>query len=408
MPIILKKYYPVRKIIFFLGEGSLILSILLIIDLFFSGWKIFLLEFPIDLVKAGSVTFIFQLCLYFFDLYDLRKPESTSDTAIRMIQSFGVGCIVLGLLYYLAPFLIISTKIFWCSYIVICICLVAWRTLYYYVLEKKLFAKKIVIIGTGDTAEKICNELFSNKDSGFNVAAFIGSHKPKFDSHHIPLLPAIDSLFYTTAFPEIERIIIALDNRRGTMPVEELLKAKSLGVFIEDGMSFYETLTGKILVEKVNPAWLIFSEGFDYGRLTYLIKRLTDIFFSSLGLIISFPISLITAVLIKIESPGSVFYMQERVCEKGHTFKIIKFRSMRNDAEKDGAVWAQQNDTRVTRVGNFIRKVRIDEIPQMWNVFIGEMSFVGPRPERPIFVDKLTKNIPYYSLRHSIKPGITG
>jgi sugar transferase (PEP-CTERM system associated) len=192
------------------------------------------------------------------------------------------------------------------------------------------------------------------------------------------------------------------------MPIADLLTSKLRGRIIEDGISFYEAITGKILVEKVNPAWLIFSEGFDCGRMTYLVKRILDLALAFIGLSLSLPVTLITGLLIKLESPGPVFYRQERVGERGDVFSIIKFRSMRQDAEKDGAVWACQNDNRVTRIGGFIRKVRIDEIPQIWNVIRGQMSFVGPRPERPIFVDQLVQKLPYYSLRHSAKPGITG
>ena len=207
---------------------------------------------------------------------------------------------------------------------------------------------------------------------------------------------------------QVKPPLSALDDRRGTMPIAELLHSKLRGRIIEDGVSFYEAITGKILVEKVNPAWLIFSEGFDYGRLTYLIKRVLDLTLAVVGLCLSLPISLLTALLIKLESPGPVFYLQERVGERGKVFPIIKFRSMRQDAEKNGAVWASKDDCRVTRVGGFIRKVRIDEIPQMWNVIRGQMSFVGPRPERPVFVEQLVEKLPYYSLRHAAKPGITG
>ncbi|WP_338033272.1 exopolysaccharide biosynthesis polyprenyl glycosylphosphotransferase [Desulfobulbus alkaliphilus] len=173
-------------------------------------------------------------------------------------------------------------------------------------------------------------------------------------------------------------------------------------------MSFHEGISGKILVEKMNPAWLIFSDGFNYSKISSLLKRILDFFLALFGLVVSLPITVITAILIKLESPGPIFYRQERVGAKGRVFSIIKFRSMRQDAEKNGAVWACSNDARVTRVGGFIRKVRIDEIPQMWNVIKGEMSFVGPRPERPVFVEQLVDTLPYYALRHFAKPGITG
>ena len=206
----------------------------------------------------------------------------------------------------------------------------------------------------------------------------------------------------------IEKIVLALDDRRKKTPTQELLQCKLNGITINQGVTFYEGITGKLLVERVDPSGIFFSDGFTISRWTYVMKRILDICLSVLGLIISLPVTLLSAIIIKFESPGPVFYLQERVGEKGAVFKVIKFRSMRQDAEKNGAVWAMKNDPRVTRFGGFIRKVRIDEIPQMINVLKGEMSFVGPRPERPVFVEKLTEDIPYYSIRHYIKPGITG
>jgi sugar transferase (PEP-CTERM system associated) len=407
MPTLFNKYYPVRKIFFFLGEGVLIFASVLGILIFFSSWKIFLIVPSEYTIRSLAVTVVFQLSLYFFDLYDLRKPGTTTDTFIRMMQAFGVGCIILALLYTLFPSIIISTSIFWSSYFIICISLLSWRSLYYLVLEKKLFAREIVLVGTGEMAERIVSEIVNNRESGFAISALVGP-LPAFDHADIPVVNSLAELGGDLRLSRVERIVVALDDRRGTMPIADLLKIKLQGRIIEDGISFYEAISGKILVEKVNPAWLIFSEGFDYGRMTYLIKRLLDLALSLLGLCCSLPVTVLTAILIKIESPGPVFYRQERVGERGEVFSIIKFRSMRQDAEKNGAVWARQNDARVTKVGAFIRKVRIDEIPQMWNVIRGQMSFVGPRPERPVFVEQLVQKLPYYSLRHSAKPGITG
>jgi len=408
MPTLFNKYYPVRKILFFIGEGFLISSSILGILVVFSGWKFFLIN-PLEFVlQASSVTLVFQLSLYFFDLYDQRKPGTTADTFIRMMQAFGVGCIILSFLYWLFPFIIISTSIFWGCYLIICVSLLAWRSLYYLVLEKKWFANEIVLVGTGETASRIVAEIDHNPESGFVIRAVIGTTPAVFEYNGIPLVQSLADLGEEPRLAHIERIVVALDDRRGTMPIADLLRFKIQGKIIEDSITFYEAITGKILVEKVNPAWLIFSEGFDCSRMTYLIKRLLDLVLAASGLVVSLPVSLATALLIKLESPGPVFYRQERVGERGEVFSIIKFRSMRQDAEKDGAVWASQNDSRVTRVGGFIRRVRIDELPQMWNVIRGQMSFVGPRPERPVFVEQLVQKLPYYSLRHSVKPGITG
>ena len=408
MPTLFNKYYPVRKILFFIGEGALIFASVLGILVYFSSWRIFLIAPSEYTLRAMAVTLIFQLSLYFFDLYDLRKPGTTTDTFIRMMQAFGVGCIFLALLYTVCPSMIIATTIFWWSYLIICASLFAWRSLYYLVLEKKLFARQVILIGTGETAERIVAEIRGNHEAGFVIAALVGTTTPAFDHESIPVVASLTEVDRAPRSAGIDRIVVALDDRRGTMPIAELLHSKLRGRIIEDGVTFYEAITGKILVEKVNPAWLIFSEGFDYGRLTYLVKRVLDLTLAGVGLCLSLPISLLTALLIKLESPGPVFYLQERVGERGKVFPIIKFRSMRQDAEKNGAVWASKDDCRVTRVGGFIRKVRIDEIPQMWNVIRGQMSFVGPRPERPVFVEQLVEKLPYYSLRHAAKPGITG
>jgi len=408
MPTLFNKYYPIRKLLFFFGEGLLIFASVLGILVAFSGLQAFLAEPTEYILQSLTVTLVFQLSLYFYDLYDLRKPGTTTDTFIRMMQAFGVGCIILSFLYWLFPFIIIATKIFWGCYLIICASLLAWRSLYYLVLEKKWFARDVVLVGTGETAARIVTEINLNPESGFTIRAVIGTSPPIFELNDIPLLPHLTDLAGKPRLARIERIVVALDDRRGSMPIADLLHYKIRGRIIEDGITFYEALTGKILAEKVNPAWLIFSEGFESSRMTVLIKRLLDLALASFGLAISLPISLVTALLIKLESPGPVFYRQERVGERGEIFSIIKFRSMRQDAEKNGAVWATQNDSRVTRVGGFIRKVRIDELPQMWNVILDQMSFVGPRPERPIFVEQLVQKLPYYSLRHSVKPGITG
>lgn len=408
MPYLLNKYYPARKLIFFLGEGFLIFSSVLGVLLLISGWKLFFAVPSEFLPRALIVTIVFQLTLYFFDLYDFRKTGPTGETFMRMMQAFGAGCIVLAFLYFVFPFIIISTSTFFGCYILICITLLLWRSLYYFILQKKLLAQDIIIIGTGEMAARIVLEILENKESGFIIAAIIGNNPPVFDHQNIPVFHTFSDLNSNTVLSEIDHIVVALDDRRGVMPTTDLLEKKLQGKLIEDGISFYETITGKILIEKVNPAWLIFSEGFDYGRLAYLSKRILDLFLAFIGLVLSLPISIVTAILIRLESPGPVLYRQERVGERGKSFYILKFRSMRQDAEKNGAVWAATNDSRVTRVGRFIRKVRIDEIPQMWNVVLGQMSFVGPRPERPVFVNQLVQKLPYYSLRHATKPGITG
>jgi sugar transferase (PEP-CTERM system associated) len=266
----------------------------------------------------------------------------------------------------------------------------------------------VVVLGTGELAMDIAREIEGKKDSGYMVSAFVGTSPPQYNPNNAPLLSDASELQERCRLHNVERIIVALGDRRGKMPINDLLQCKLQGVEIDEGITFFEAISGKIMVEKVTPGWLIFSEGFRAGLIRFVNKRIMDFVFSVSGILLSLPVTLLTALCIKLESPGPIFYRQERVGERGRHFSVIKFRSMRQDAEKHGAVWAMENDPRVTRIGAIIRKTRIDEIPQMWNVLKGEMSFVGPRPERPVFVEQLTEKIPYYSLRHSVKPGITG
>ncbi len=408
MPTVLNKYYPVRTIVFLLGEGILIFSSLMIVDWVMLGSGLFFLDFFSNSVRAVQVTLIFQLCLYFFDQYDLRNEISLLNTFIRMTQAFGVGCILLGILYYTVPFMIISSHIFWLGYLVICLSVALWRGAYYHILRKRIFVQNILLVGTGTLASDIAREIEGVKDSVYRVKGFVGDKQPDYNPHNAPVRATLGDFEDLLSWHDLERIVVALDNPRGATPIAALLNCKMRGITIEQSTTFYERVAGKILVERIAPSWIIFSDGFSLSRWKYHLKRFMDFFISFFLLVITLPLLLLTALCIKLESPGPVFYLQERVGEANKLFRIIKFRSMCQDAEKNGAVWAKENDDRVTRVGEFIRRMRIDELPQLWNVMKGEMSLVGPRPERKIFVDELEKKIPYYSVRHNLKPGVTG
>lgn len=408
MPVLFNKYYPVRDVIFFIGEGWLIFLSILLANWLFQGSGIFMIDLTVNCLQAMAVTAVFQLCLYFFDLYDLKIDTSMPDTATRITQAFGLGCILLGTLYYLLPSITISTKVFWLGYLVICATVFIWRAIYYFILRKRLFVQQVVVIGTGELASDIAREIEGRHDSGYKLAAFIGTSAPQFNPKGAPVYPRLENLDTVAERATIERIVVALDDRRGATPLTPLLKYKMRGIVVEQAVSFYERATGKILVQRVDPSWLIFSEGFSVSRWKHLVKRLGDIALSLILFVIALPIGLLTALVIKLESPGPLFYIQERVGRQGNSFNLIKFRSMCQDAERDGAIWARENDSRVTRCGAFIRKVRIDELPQLWNVLKGEMSLVGPRPERPVFVEELIKTLPFYGMRHDVKPGLTG
>lgn len=408
MPTLFNKYYPVRTIVFFLGEGALIFSSLLVVDCVMLGPGLFFLDLLPNFSRALLVTLIFQLCLYFFDQYDLSNEVSLPNTFTRMTQAFGVGCILLGGVYYSIPFMIISSRIFWLGYLVICLSVSLWRGAYYLILRKRLFVQNILLVGTGTLASDIARVIEGVQDSVFRVIGFVGDNDPAFNPHGAPVRPTIEDFKELLSGHDLERIIVALDDPRGATPISALLDCKMRGITVEQSTTFYERVAGKILVERIAPSWIIFSDGFFLSRWKYHIKRLMDLVFSIILLIVTMPVLLVTALLIKLESPGPIFYFQERVGEGNRLFRIMKFRSMQQDAEKNGAVWAKQNDDRVTRVGEVIRTLRIDELPQLLNVIKGEMSLVGPRPERQIFVDELAKKIPYYTIRHNLKPGVTG
>lgn len=409
MPHLFNRYYPSRNIFFVIGEGLLIFISIIVVILVIGDPSKELVALPLLVSKALLVTIVFQVCLYYFDMYNFNRIGSFTENATRITQAFGSGCILLAGAYYILPSTTIQFGVFLISYAAVCICIALWRFYYKYILEKRMFTKPILLLGTGNMAQAITVEIMSRMDSGYNISAFAGKQSPNFS------FPAqADFTEDYLKIPEIarnnkiEKIVVALDERRGQTPISELINCKLEGLTITPGVEFYEELTGKILVNNVNPDWLIYSDGFQKDKISLLSKRLLDFSLSLVGLILSFPIAAISALIITLESPGPFLYSQERVGEKGKTFWIYKFRSMRCDAEKDGPVWAEENDCRVTRFGSFIRKTRIDEIPQLWNILIGEMSFVGPRPERPFFVEQLKQKLPYYSLRHNVKPGLTG
>ncbi|MEE9433062.1 MAG: TIGR03013 family XrtA/PEP-CTERM system glycosyltransferase [Sphingorhabdus sp.] len=271
------------------------------------------------------------------------------------------------------------------------------------------FKRRLLILGAGKRAQRI-KELESKPGSGFIVSGYIAMNENK---HVIPEAINRGAIFNLADFVikmGASEVVLALEERRNAIPLDDLLRIKTTGVHVNDMSSFIERETGRVDLDSVNPSWLIFSDGFSSGRrISGISKRLFDMLVSSILLLASAPIIALFAILIKLESRGPAIYRQERVGLFGQTYFVNKLRSMRNDAEGDGkAKWAEKNDPRITMVGKFIRKVRIDELPQTWNVLKGEMSFVGPRPERPEFVDDLEDKLSYYAERHMVKPGITG
>lgn len=409
---IFNRYYPLRNVAFFFIEGFVIfVSVVASAFLRMGGNTGALFHNVMIIPKALLVTVVCQICLYYNDLYDLKVTNSNMELGIRLLQAVGSAYIILAVIYFLFSPVVLVRGIFLINLFLLIGFIVSWRLLYNWILRTRLFDERVLIVGTGDIARKLAEEIISKKDSGFYAVGFIGSDLEVTGKNvaNPCVVGNYDQILDVVEKRGVDRVIVALSERRGEFPADALLECKMKGVEVEEDVSFYERLTGKILVDNIHPGWLIFSEGFKKSRIKKTIKRVTDIMASTAGLLLTSPVQIITAIAIRLDSPGPVFFRQERVGENERIFYILKFRSMIQDAESEGcSVWAEKDDPRVTRVGRIIRKLHIDEIPQMINVLRGEMSFVGPRPERPDFVKKLKMEIPYYSQRHTIKPGITG
>jgi sugar transferase (PEP-CTERM system associated) len=407
-----RQYVSPRKIAFVIGEGILIFLAVTLASFFLLGRGLGVTSM-LELIwpKVLLVSILAQLSLYFNDLYEFRNTDNAIDLASKLIQSIGITSITLAIIYFLWPDLIIGRWIFFASLIFLLLFLVSWRLLYSIILRRKLFTEKAIVVGYGELARNILNEIEARKDLSYNICSVIAN---KEDQHNIqPYSVSVhngfDNICDLAEDQNVKTVIVALDEKRAVFPYKGLLNCKVRGMNIIDGESFYERITGKLLVEKINPSWLIFSDGFIKSRISKVTKRVVGLLLSTMLLILLFPLLVFIAIAIKLDSPGPFLFLQKRVGEFGKIFTLYKFRSMKVDAEEEsGPTWASENDCRTTRVGKLIRKLRLDELPQLWNVFSGDMSFVGPRPERPFFVEKLKETIPYYNERFSVKPGVTG
>lgn len=408
----LKQYFPIRNIVFFVIEGLTIFSSVLLSVVLLTFSSSYLYDLMLVL-RILLVTIICQGCLYYNDLYDFDIASTLTETSIRLLQALGVTSIALAIIYFLFPIVIIDQKIFILSIIFLLIFIIGWRLIYIQMLNKGMFNEHVIILGSSDLALEIFKKINSTIDCGYMVSMVIPDEEGESFYSNIPAHVVVQNekkdLCQLTSEMAIRKIIVALNERRGSFPTEELIQCRTAGIEVIEGSSFYEMLTGKVLVTKINPSWLIFSHGFRKSKTRAFLKRIEDIVLSSLMLVILSPLLIIVAILIKIDSKGPVFFTQDRIGLYRKEYIMHKFRSMVADAEKlTGPVWAQNNDARITKVGRIIRKFRIDELPQLWEVFTGKMSLVGPRPERKHFTDELEKQIPFYSQRFNVKPGLTG
>jgi sugar transferase (PEP-CTERM system associated) len=352
---------------------------------------------------------VMMVCAISMGLYKRSFREGVSGMLVRIAISFVFALLLMSAVFYTLPGLFLGRGVLGLAFVFSLVGVTVTRGLFFAVFDQNAFKRRVLVLGAGKRAATLGQLRRRVDQRGFMVVGFVHIHGEHDAVDRDRILDDDGDLVSLAERHEIDEIVVAMDDRRRGFPVHELLDCKMRGIEVLDIQTFFERETGKLRLDCMHPSWMIFSDGFGQSPLQDYVKRSFDIVTSLALLTATLPIMFITILAIKIEDGGPVFFRQVRVGQGGKHFEVIKFRSMRVDAESDGkARWAAKNDSRVTRVGAVIRKFRIDELPQVINVLKGEMSFVGPRPERPEFVEKLSATIPYFAERHRVKPGITG
>jgi sugar transferase (PEP-CTERM system associated) len=361
------------------------------------------------LAKILLITGVCQISIYYADLYDLRTVVNRAELVLRSLRALGISALLLALIYAFAPAMILGEGIFLVSTLVLLVAIIGWRIVFEWVTRFAGTRERLLLVGSGAGAMKLAHELLDRRDLGVDVVGLVDEDDHIASIPGVPVLGSIADIPAIVRARSVDRVVVSLADARGRLPMDKLLEMRLDGVEFDHLASVYEAYTGKIAVENLRPSWFVFRSGFRKSRRLRTTKRLIDITVASIGFVLAMPLMVLVAIAVRLSSPGPVFYRQRRVGLDGRVFTINKFRSMWSNAEATtGAMWAKPNDTRVTRVGLFLRRTRLDELPQLWNVLVGDMSFVGPRPERPEFVTTLTQQIPFYRQRHVVRPGLTG
>ena len=403
-----------RALVLIAAETALIVgAVWLAAYVRFGLWTWEVMEDEHGMRKALLIAAVCQTCLYYADLYDFKRIPDRKELLVRIIQALGGASFLLAAVYFWTPAMMIGRGVFLLSAAFVTVLVAGWRVAFEYLTRYMGPRERLLLVGTGAAARKLAEELLERHQAlGVDIVGFVDSdptHASVPPTDGVRLIGGIDDIPAIINARAVDRVVVSLADARGKLPMDKLLEMKLQGVSFDHLASVYEEYTGKIAVENLRPSWLIFSSGFHDTKARRAAKRLIDVMAGVVGLAIAAPIMVVVAGLVRFTSPGPVLFRQTRVGRGGRLFTLYKFRSMREDAEAaTGPVWAQPGDTRTTPVGKFLRVSRLDELPQLWNVLIGEMSLVGPRPERPEFVEQLTREIPFYGQRHVVRPGVTG
>ena len=406
-------YYPIRTLVLLIGEALIVwTSFLLGVFLVRQQDAYIALNYEHGFYKIFGVTVLVLLCSHWFDLYNTAPLNTKGELYFRLLMVLGLLAFILAGVAYVRPYYLPgndpsavgrsgSSEV---GLIILTVALIGWRLAFTWLTQLPILVERVYVLGTGESAQRLVQGLRQNPEIGVEIASWTGKMEGAVTRESVAA-----HLMEVVHKQKVRHVIVAMPDRRGTIPMRELLNLRMQGIKIEEAATWLEKISGKIEVESLYPSWLVFGEGFRRNSIVRAVRRAISVIISLIGLLVALPLLPFIILAIRLDSKGPIFYTQTRVGKGGRLFKVVKFRTMRQDAEAaSGPKWAGDHDPRVTRVGKFLRASRLDEIPQLWCVLKGDMAFVGPRPERPEFIELLSKEIPYYGVRHMVRPGLTG
>ncbi len=402
----LNVYYPTRTVILLICEAAIVSGCFLLATWLLRGPDTYIaLQYEHGLLKIAVITIVSLILSYYFDLYEPSIVSGRLQIYFRILLVLGFDCFLLSAFLIVDPDVAIGSGVYVLGFTLLAPALIILRRGYEWIVGHRIFRERVFVLGAGDYARSIVETIRSRPDLGMEVVDWEdvqmeASERKKF------WIQALEKI--SNANPMVHRIIVAMESRRGELPVQELLSLRFQGITVEEDGTLRERLHGKIQLDGLRPSNFLYSEGFRIRASQQFTRQVVSIVAAASGLLLFLPFFPFVVLAVKLSSKGPIFFRQKRVGMGGRIFEVVKFRTMFTDAEAGGAKWATKNDPRVTKVGMFMRKTRLDEIPQLWNVLRGDMGFVGPRPERPEFVAWLADELPFYYLRTLIRPGLTG